>query len=616
MATVKNERILFIVESPNKCKTLKQILPDNYIIMASVGHICGIKNCGEYNMGIKVSDNSFEETYEISPDKKDIVNKLKEQVKFADKVILASDPDREGESISWFLRKFLGLKKGKYERITYHEITKKAIEEALKNTRDIDENYCAAAQVRQDRDKIVGFTLSNLSRIATGAKSVGNVQSPAVHLLVMRQNEIDNFVPETYFDLFLHFNKNGVPFKAKYQIPSNAKYDKIPSLDECKKIADECKKNDYVIESIKQKDGYENPKPPFITSTFQQEVSKKLGISIEDAMKAAQSLFEGIDIGSEHKALITYHRTDDPVYAPEFMADVKSYVEEWYGKEYYAPLKEGKKSENAQAGHEGIRPVDVNMTPERLSKFITNTRLLKVYEIIWKRAVACGMKPAVYSNTTYTIKNGKHKFVMNSKELKFEGFKKVYSYQDDNKEEDGIVKESFSEGEVLQNTELEGIEKHTNPPLQYDEASLIKELEKLGIGRPSTYATIISILKDTSRGFTTIKDKRFYPTELAMKQIKYLSDNFPQIIDINARAEQEKELDEIAKGNLSKLDAMTGWWNNLKAQIDKVDPSSGKEEKICPECGKPLAIRKGKYGAFWGCTGYPNCKHIQSFKKN
>ena len=238
------------------------------------------------------------------------------------------------------------------------------------------------------------------------------------------------------------------------------------------------------------------------------------------------------------------------------------------------------------------------MTPERLSKFITNTRLLKVYEIIWKRAVACGMKPAVYSNTTYTIKNGKHKFVMNSKELKFEGFKKVYSYQDDNKEEDGIVKESFSEGEVLQNTELEGIEKHTNPPLQYDEASLIKELEKLGIGRPSTYATIISILKDTSRGFTTIKDKRFYPTELAMKQIKYLSDNFPQIIDINARAEQEKELDEIAKGNLSKLDAMTGWWNNLKAQIDKVDPSSSKEEKICPECGKPLAIRKGKYGAF------------------
>lgn len=608
MAEVKNERILMIVESPHKRDTIKKFLPPNYIVMASFGHICGIKNCGEYNMGIKVSDNSFEETYEISADKKDVVSKLKDQVKFADKVVLATDPDREGEAIAWFLRKFLNLKKGKYERVTYHEISKKAIEEALKHPRDIDENYCAAAQVRQDRDKIVGFTISNLSRKATGAKSVGNVQSPSVNLLVMRQNEIDNFVPELYFDLFLHFNKNQVPFKAKYQIPSKAEYDRIPSLDECKRIADECKGNDYIIESIKKKDGYENPKPPFITATFQQEVSKKLGISIEDAMKAAQELFDN--------GYITYHRTDDPVYSDEFITTVKAYVEEWYGKEYYAPLKAGKKSENAQEGHEGIRPVDVNMTPERLSKTVTNNRLLKVYEIIWKRAVSCGMKPAVYANTTYTIKNGNHTFIMNSKELKFDGFKRVYSYQEDAKDDDGIVKESFTEGEVLQDTELEGIEKHTNPPLQYDEAALIKELERLGIGRPSTYATIVSILKDTGRGFTTIQDKRFYPTELAMKQIKYLGDNFSQIIDINARAEQEKELDEIAKGNISKLDAMTTWWANLKSQIDRVDPTpkDDGQVRICPECGKNLVIRKGRYGVFLGCSGYPKCTHNEKLE--
>lgn len=602
---------------PNKCKTLREILPSNYIIAASVGHISGIKNCGEYNMGIKVSDGSFEETYEISADKTDVVKKLKEQVKFADKVVLASDPDREGEAISWFLRKFLGLKKGQYERVSYHEITKTAIENALVHPREIDENYCAAAQVRQDRDKIVGFTVTKPTRDATGAKSVGNVQSAALNLIVLLQEKIDNFVPEKYYDLFLHFKKNNVEFKAKYQIPAKSEYDKIPSLDICKQISNDCKKGKYIIESVKQKESLENPKPPFITSTFQQEVVKKLGISTEDAMKLAQSLFEGIDINGSHKALITYHRTDDPVYSPEFMTAAKAYVEEWYGKDYYAPIKSGKKAENAQAGHEGIRPVDINMTPERLSKYITNQKLLKVYEIIWKRAISCAMKPAVYANTTYTIKNGKHKFAMNSKELKFDGFKKVYSYQEDTKDDSGIVKESFIENEELQNTSLEALEKQTNPPTPYDEASLLKDLEKLGIGRPSTYATIIGILKDDFRGFTKVIDKRFYPTELGVKTIQYLRKNFPQIVDIHARAEQEKELDEISQGKKSKLDALRPWWNSLKEQLDKADPASGmeKEEKVCPNCGKPMKIRKGRYGLFWGCTGYPDCKTIESIKK-
>lgn len=611
MATVKaQERILFIVESPVKVKTIKQFLPSNYIVMASVGHFAEIANTGLYNMGIDV-ENGFKEDYQVASGKKDIIAKLKEQVKFADKIILATDPDREGESISWFLKYFLKFAEGKYQRITYHEITEKAIMKALEQPRKIDCNLAEAADTRRDEDKIVGFYGSNLSRKCGKGNAIGNVMMPALAMVVDLEREILNFIPETYYDFYLNFSKNNVPFKAKYVCK-----DKLHSLAECQTIADECKGKNYIIDNITKKDSKENPKPPFVTNTLLQELNKKFGLSAEKSMSCAQELFQGVDIGGKHVALITYHRTDDATLAPEFVTELKQFIKDNYGKEYCGELRTGKKSENAQAGHEGIRVVDLNMTPDKLSKYLNNDLLLKIYSIIYKRTVACCMTPAVIANTIYDIKNGNHLFTMNSKELRFDGYRKVYYYKDDDDSSDSqIIKETFDKGEILQNCELEALEKQTNPPKRYTEASLIKDMDTLGIGRPSTYATITSKLYDAKNGYCVCKDKELVPTQAGFEEIDWLRESgLGEICDVRSRAKMEVELDEIAEGKKTKLEVLTPWWNNLKSIGDKI-LGGGEEGKACPKCGKPLVIRKGKYGLFWGCSGYPNCNHIESMKK-
>ena len=612
MATIKADRILFIVESPNKCKTVKQFLPDNYIVMASVGHICRINDSGLYNMGIDPTDN-FKIDFKVPSEKKEVVDKLKEQVKFASKVILATDEDREGEAISYHLKNFLKIPEEKYERITYTEVTKKAVIQALNHPRKIDMQLVNAALDRSCRDKIVGYRLSGIARNNVNARSVGNCQSPGLGMIVDLEEEIENFVPEKFFELYLHFSKNKVDFKAKYNGTDKEEIKKLKSLDECKSIVTDCKKGQYSILSVEKKDSLENPKPPFITSTYQQEVSKKLGIGVKDAMDAAQKLFEGIEINGQHIGLITYHRTDSPVLSEEFVNSAKDYITEWYGKDLFVGQKKVKHEENAQEGHEALRVVDVNMTPERLSKLLTNNRLLKIYEIIWKRSVASLCKPAVFANTLYTIQNGKHRFVMNSKELRDEGYRKIYSYANEDEKEE-VIKETFNENEVLQNTQEEAIEKETTPPARYTEASFLKDLDKKGIGRPSTYATIINTLLDEKRGYVKVVDKKLVPTPLGIALVHFLKQNFPSVVDTSNRAKMEKTLDLIATGKKDYLEDLKDFYNDLEAEIKKVNPSEG-EEKVCPNCGKPMAIRKGKYGLFYGCTGYPDCKTIQPFKK-
>ena len=419
MAKVNNERILMIVESPNKTRTLKQFLPDNYIIMASVGHIAKIDNCGLYNMGIDV-DNNFKESYIIDPGKKEVVDKLKEQVKFASKVILASDPDREGEAIAWFLKTFLELDKLKkpYERIVYHEITKKAIEQALANPRQIDDNYVCAARVRADEDKIVGFVLSKISRDMGKGRSVGNVQSPCLGLIVDLEEQIDNFKPETYYDIYLNFIKDNVEFKAKY-----LSKEKIMDKKIVDKIISDCSKGKYIVSNITKKESKENPKPPFITNTYLQEMSNRLNLSTEQAMSCAQKLFEGIDVNHEHMALITYHRTDSVEIAQEFKDPVNEFIKNNYYDKLFIGQKKVKNSQNAQAGHECIRPVDVNMTPEKLKNYIKDDLLIKVYTLIWKRAVQSLLAPAIYNNKIITIANGEHLFELKFKNIKDKGFK-------------------------------------------------------------------------------------------------------------------------------------------------------------------------------------------------
>jgi len=609
---------LWICESPNKTKTIKQILNElglsDIKVMASVGHIIEIADTGEYNMGIDVKNN-FNINYQIMAGKKDVVLKLKEAAKAADIVYLGSDGDREGEVIAWSLKEFLKIPAKKCKRVIYHEITKSAIKKAIDTAGDLNYPMVYSGQARSCADKIIGYRLSNIARSNVGARSVGRCQSAGLKLIVKREEEIQSFNPEIYFDFYLHFTKNKVDFTAKYTGTENEEIKCLKSLDECKEISSECKSNPYSILNVVHKDAKENPKPPFITSTFQQEVSKKLNISVKKAMDCAQKLFEGIEVGKKHQALITYHRTDSAQYSPEFVKELEEFIKDTYGKDYYAPIKSAKKSENAQEGHEGIRVIDLTMTPERLKNYIKDDYLLKVYSIIWKRTVASSMSPAVVANTIYTIQNGKHRFSMTSKELKFDGYRKIYAaYEDDDKPDEQIIKETFRKNEALKNTNLEAVEKSTQPPRRFNESSFIKELDKQGIGRPSTYATILSILLDERRGYSKVEDKYIVPTALGIKLSRFLDERFSDVISIKYTAELEKSLDAIANNKKDKVTFLKGFYNNIVKNIAAVEPAAA-ENKICAKCGKTMRLLTGKYSKFWGCSGYPNCKYTESLKK-
>lgn len=601
----KEERILMIVESPNKIQTLKQFLPKNYVVMASVGHICKIKDGGLYNMGIDPKNN-FETNYVISDDKKDVVKKLKEQVKAADIIYLATDGDREGEAIAYHLKNFLKIPEKKYQRITFHEITKSAVMEALDHPRKIDDDLVKAALGRGILDKIVGYRLSPVARKALSCKSVGRCQSAGLKILVDREEEILNFNSTRYYELYLNFTKNNNKYTAKYIGTDKKEIKQFEDLSDAKEIIRQCKGNDFVIKSIESKDRNVNPKLPFTTSTFQQEVSNKLGITVKSAMSYAQRLFEGINIGGEHKALITYIRTDSTDMAPEFVETLSKFVLENYGKEYYSPVRKGKKKDTDQDGHEALRCVDVYMTPDKLKEYISDSGLLKVYSIIWSRTVAASMSASIITDTDYNIYNKDNKFILRSHSVKFDGYRKVYGYKEDEEELDNSYSD-LVKGYVIEDPILDPVEKITKPPKRYNESSFVNILEKSGVGRPSTFASILSTLIDPSRGYCVIEDKLIVPTEKGIRLSHYLDENFSDIINVNYTAEMEKSLDKISSGELNDIEFLTDFYNNLDNNITKVGVT--KVEAICPECGGKLKFRRGKFGPFWGCENYPRCKY-------
>lgn len=614
----KEPRILMIVESPNKVKTIRQFLPKNYIIMASVGHIARIKDEGKYNLGIDV-DNDFEVKYVVSDDKKDKVKELKEQVSLADKVILASDPDREGELISYHLKQFLKIPNSKYERVTYHEITKKAVLEALEHPRKIDDDMASSAMTRARLDKIVGYRLSTIARYNVNCKSVGRCQSAGLKVLVDREKEIQSFDSKTYYELNMNFTKDSNNYIAKYVGNDSNEAFRFSKIEDCDKIAKSCKNKPSIISNIINRDKFSNPKPPFTTSTFQQEVSTKLGISVKKAMEYAQKLFEGVEINHQHVALITYIRTDSTEFAPEFVDTLSKFVKDTYGKEYFTPIRKTKKSETSQDGHEAIRPTDLSMTPEKVKEYLTDNNLIKVYTIIYKRTIASSMSSSITSVTEYSIDCNKNRFLFTSNELKFDGYKKVYNYKEDNDEELSLV--TFKLNETLSVDNLERIEKTTKPPKRYSEASFISTLDKLGIGRPSTYATIVSVLLDESRGYCKLENKVMIPTEKGVLLSEFLDKSFSDIININYTVEMEKSLDLISEGKLNDVEFLRNFYNRLETSISKLSKNDkiktpAKEVGIkCPNCGKPLVLRKGPYGEFYGCSGYPKCKTIQKIEK-
>lgn len=427
MAISNEQKTLIICESPNKVKTISQILKDagykKCVVMASVGHISEIKNSGIYNMGID-PENKFKADYIVSPEKKDVVDRLKEQVDVSDVVYIASDPDREGEAIAWSLKKFLKIPNEKYQRVTFHEITKKAVLQAFDNPRKIDDDLVSASQARQKLDKIVGYRLSPISRKQIDARSVGRVQSAGLRLIVDREDEINRFVVETYFDLSLLFNKHEIDFKAKYYGTTEKEIKRLNTIEDVESIVKDCKKtNIYKIDSIGTKEKYSNPKPPFTTSTFQQEVSSKLGIGVKQAMSYAQKLFEGLDVDGKHIGLITYHRTDSVVLSDSFKEEVKEYIINKYDSSLYIGQKNKKNNENAQEGHEALRVSSIFMTPEELSKYITDVTLLKVYTLIWKRSIQSLLQPAIFEVKVLTIKNDKHLFKAEFNRIKNKGYK-------------------------------------------------------------------------------------------------------------------------------------------------------------------------------------------------
>ncbi len=613
MSKLSKEKFLVIVESPNKVKTVSNILKkagyEKAIVMASVGHIMELQNGGPcFNSGIYPKE-EFKMNLKVAEDKTKVVNNLKTAVKTVDKVFLMTDGDREGEVISWSLIKFLKLKEGSYFRAITHEITPKAIIHALENPVELDMNLVEAGLVRMRLDKMIGFGLSPVAKRYIGAKSVGRCQSVGLALVCERENEITNFVPELYYELFLNFKKEDIHYpQAKYIGTANEPKDKFSTEEEVNKVIKACT-GAYIIQSIQNKVRKESPKPPFCTATFQQEAANKLGLKVKDAMSCAQKLYEGISVEGEHLGLITYMRTDDTEYSPEFIPELKSFIEATFGPDIYTAPRKGKKSGNEQNGHEALRVVDPTMTPEKLAEHLKNDLLVKVYKLIWQRTIASAMPDALYNETIYTIENNGHLFRFSNKTLESPGYLTIY-----NKASVEAQQELLTENEELIDTNLSYYTLTTHPKPRYTEAALIKELQAREIGRPSTYATIVETILSAQRGYSELQEKEIVPTERGSQLASFLNRAFSEIINLNYTRDMEKSLDLIAEGKLSWLDFMNAFYSDLLRNIEankEAETPLDAETKECPLCGAPMAIRRSRFGKlFWGCTKYPKCTGI------
>ena len=598
----KTDRFLVIVESPTKAKKITKILDEagyKAIVMASKGHIMQLadKRNSYKNTGI-YPDKDFELNLQIEEEHYQLVQDLKAQVERVSKVVIFSDADREGELIGWSLIKFLKLKAGTYYRAATHEITPKAVVAAIENALELDQNLVDAALSRLSIDKLIGYSLTPIAKNYLGVRSVGRCQSIGLKLVVDREKEINNFNPEVYFELFLNFTKNDKQFKAKYDS------ERITEKYIIDKVISECT-GDYIISDIKKREKKESPKPPFCTATFQQEASNRLGLGAKESMSAAQKLFED--------GKISYHRTDDTTLAPDFIVDLKDYIIKTYGT--FVEPRKGKADKLDQNGHEALRVTDPSLTPEDFNKICSNNSQQKVYKLIWQRTIAAGLPDARIAETKYIITNNGHNFILVSNELIDPGYRKVYNYNDNTDE--APIQDTFELNEVLQNCELEPVTKTTQPPARYTEASLIQQMKAIGVGRPSTYATIVEAVTSKIRGYAEIEDKKIIPTQKGIQLAEFLDRAFPSLINLNYTKEMEEDLDKIANGELTRLEYLTEFFNNLEDAIknNKELLPLPEATDICPECGSQLVIRRSRFGKlFKGCSNYPNCHHIENIE--
>ena len=600
---------LVIVESPNKTKTISKYLGSDYKVVSSVGHIRDLSTSGKYGFGVDV-ENGFKPNYVPIKGKKKIINELKKDVNDADFVYLATDPDREGEAISWHLYDALNLKENKYKRIVFNEITKNVILDSFKHARDININLVHSQETRRILDRIIGFRLSKLMQSKTGGKSAGRVQSVALKLIVDKEREINAFVPENYYEIDAYFND----FNAKLDSYNHKKIEIKTEID-AKEIVSKLS-NTFKIEEVTKKEKKQNSKFPFITSTMQQLASIKLNFSSKKTMSVAQKLYEGITLKDETVGLITYMRTDSTRLSNEFIASTYKFIEDKYGSNYVGHVKVSKKTENVQDAHEAIRPTSINRTPESVKEYLSNDEY-KLYSLIYYRALASLMVDAKVLGTTVILDNNNYQFKATGHILTFDGYLKVYAPYEDNTDKILPDLENYKTGVVVSN-KIEYTMHSTKPPTRYTEASLIKELESLGIGRPSTYATIIDRIKE--RDYVNIVDKKFVPTEMGIVTTDKLQEFFKDIINVEYTKEMEDDLDKIADGEMVWNKLLEKFYIDFEPKVKNAFDNMEKKEaektgETCPQCGSDLVVKQSKYGKFVACSNYPECKYIKQKEK-
>ena len=611
---------LLIVESAAKVKTINKYLGDDFKVIASFGHI---RDLPKKNGSIDIA-NDFAPNYQIIAKNKKHVDEILALAKECTHIYLATDPDREGEAIAWHIAEVLKANKKLasklVERVTFNEITESAIKNAINKPRGLDLNLIDAQQARLTLDYLIGFNISPLlwRKIRPGL-SAGRVQSPALRLICEREIEIKAFVPEDYFTVLLDTHKNTSKIKAKLVEYAKNKIEtktiklKTEAEDICKDLGQQ---SSAEVVNISKKQKKKNPFPPFITSSLQIDAARKLGFNTDKTMKVAQSLYEGVDLGHDTVGLISYMRTDSIILSETALVEIREYIGNNYAPEYLpkAPVKYVSKVKNAQEAHEAIRPTSILRTPAQIKKFVSIDQY-KLYELIWQRTLACQFSPAILDTTAVDIKVDKGIFRVNGIVVNFDGFMQVYQETDEEPTEENIKLPALDVGETLPVDKIYFTEHQTEPKPRYSEATLVKALEELGIGRPSTYVAIVSTLK--KREYVLMDKKRFIPTDTGMVVSLFLTNHLTKYVDYQFTAKLEDTLDDISNGSMQKLPVLKEFWLNLEAtimdkqNIARSELTSEKLDEDCPKCGKHLISRFGRYGKFIGCSGYPECNYMR-----
>ena len=611
-------RYLVIVESPAKVKTIKKFLGSNYVVTASNGHV---RDMPKSQMGIDI-ENDYEPKYITIRGKGEILAKLRKEVKKADKIYLATDPDREGEAISWHLSKALKLEDKKVYRISFNEITKNAVKASLKNPREIDMDLVDAQQARRVLDRIVGYKISPLlwAKVKRGL-SAGRVQSVALRIIADREEEINAFIPEEYWTLDADLKVKGERklLTAKFYGTEKSKMT-ISSREELDEIMKEVENAEYSVADIKKGERTKKAPVPFTTSTLQQEASKALNFATAKTMRIAQQLYEGVDIkGSGTVGLITYLRTDSTRISEEADATVREYIREGFGEEYVSDgdVKKSSDKKIIQDAHEAIRPTDVTRTPAAVKEFLSRDQF-RLYQLVWKRFIASRMQPARYETTSVKIAAGQYRFTVAASKIVFEGFRSVYTEAGETKEENNVLLKGLDMDSVLTKESLNSKQHFTQPPAHYTEATLVKTLEELGIGRPSTYAPTISTI--IARRYVAKENKNLYLTEIGEVVNNIMKQSFPSIVDVNFTANMESLLDGVAEGKVRWKTIIENFYPDLEAAVEKAETELEQvkiedevTDVICEECGRNMVVKYGPHGKFLACPGVPDCRNTKPY---